>query len=277
MRKNKYHLLSLIIFFIIGSCYFSIMSHAQANQPIFIGEIKQKYNFTVGDIPSSDDFIIEGYLEYEGKTYSDLEVVWIEGAINDINKTDYSVGVTESNNIVTTNVNINLNVSEFTSKISYMNEGKEITIDKIKWKSKDGFETIFFYEDLMHGVINENGKPVNGEMKFSNNIYNIKVGYNEIEYRFTPFDERYDTLYGKFTVIYNGKPRIYAHTNYIKVNLPKSDYLLFVNGKAKKNLVASKLKDNTTYRVEIKQKIIINDESKDVTVWSGNVKTRKSR
>lgn len=274
MKKSLLLCLTLFMLFLSNKAY---AEDINKNEWDFKGTITPKYEFMVGDIVEVKDLEIDGVLtngQEEIKT-SDLLIYIRDTALDKIdNNKTISVYLSSKNDPRKSCVEeVNIAVNEFNSALIHSLEGKEIEIDKIHWKSEDGFDTINYYDNLNNTVINYYGRPVDGSIVYSGNYYAPKLGYNTIKYRFTPNDERFEQIYGAFTVLYKTKPKINVGKTSFSVSLHKNQYTLYVNGKPQKTMTVTKLKQNTKYKVVIKQKNT--PAGKNVTIWSGTVKTKK--
>jgi uncharacterized protein YjdB len=175
-------------------------------QGIFNGTITQKQTYMVGDIPSKDDFIIEGTLDVNGKIYNSNELnimpnqskltvandnypLWVRVSY----KNDEEQGVSVQTKII---------VKEFNSKLFYKYDNTEFNIDSIYVTSTDGLNEELYFNGKHRIVTNTYGKEIQGEFKTSNNLINPVKGSNTISYIFIPTDSRYDTLKGTFIVNY---------------------------------------------------------------------------
>jgi NMD protein affecting ribosome stability and mRNA decay len=179
------------------------------------------------------------------------------------------------NTAITFDHNININVVPFDSTSICALDNVEITINQISQYSEDGFDIIYYYEKLNTSVKNALGQEVKGSFKFSDNLYKPQLGYNTIAYRFTPIDNRRDTLYGQFTVYYETEPEITVTSNKIIVGLNNTnlDYKIKINGKWYKTTKINNLKPNTKYKITIVQNATENHKAK--VVYATTVKTKK--
>ena len=270
------------ILFIFISILFPMTSKAESvnSECYFDGNITPKYKFMVGDKISPLDFEIDGKLISENETY-ELETLdfYILGAecdntiTEDINVSIDFVVYVSKNRYYICHVPVSVTYTPFNPKIICQLDGKTFTIDKVHWKSEDGFDTIRYYDELDKRVLNSQGKEVEGVLDLSGKANVPSLGYNTATYRFKPFDERYDALYGEFTVIYERAPYMVVQKDFINIHLPESGYKVYLNGKLQKDHFISKLKPNTKYKIVVKQKKTT--VGKDINVWTGTIKTKK--
>ena len=270
------------VLFTFISMLFPMTSKAESinSECYFDGSITPKYKFMVGDRISPDDFEIDGKLISGNETY-ELESLdfYILGAESDNTITedknitvDFVVYVSK-NRYYICHVPVSITYTPFNPKTISKLDKKTFTIDKIHWKSEDGFDTIMYYDEIDKRVLNTQEKEIEGIIDLSGKANAPSLGYNTVTYRFKPFDERYDVLYGEFTVIYKRAPYMVVQKDFINIHLPESRYKVYLNGKLQKDHFISKLKSNTKYKIVVKQKNT--PVGKNVTVWTGTIKTKK--
>lgn len=272
MKKSLLLCLTLFMLFLSNKAY---AEDINKNEWDFKGTITPKYEFMVGDIAKPDDFEVDGILT-DGQEVIESDNFVVDVSYVTLKKDDKTLNIyieSKDNSKKRCTKEVNIIVQEFNSTLIHPLEGEEIKIDKIHWKSEDGFDTINYYDNLNNTVINYYGRPVDGSIVYSGNYYAPKLGYNTIKYRFTPNDERFEQIYGTFTVLYKTKPYMTVGKDYINVSIQISRYNLYINGKKQTDNFIGNLKPNTNYKVVIKQKNT--PKGKNVTIWSGTVKTKK--
>lgn len=243
----------------------------------FVGTVDSKHDLCVGDIPDKDDFVINGYIDYDGVIYrgDDLYLWFSKDKITE-GQTILKVYIFVSQ---TTNIpyDVNINTIPFSPELTSELDDKEIVIDKIKWYSDDGFDIINYYDELTQFALNKAGKNISGYYDFSRNLYNPKVGYNVIVYKFTPSKKysKYDTIYGNFVVYYNDSPKITATATTLNIGLnnKNNSYKIKINNRWYKTTQIKNLKPNTTYEIKIVQNAT--EEYKSKVIYTKKIKTKK--
>ncbi len=245
----------------------------------FDGSITPKHKFMPGDKMSLDDFNIDGKLMVGNETYGlesfDSYIMGEEcdNAITEDKNVSIDFVFVSQNRDFNCRVPVTITYAPFNPKITSQLDGKTFTIDKVHWKSEDGFDTISYLDEIDKRVLNTQGKEIDGALNLSGKANVPSLGYNTVTYRFKPFDERYSVLYGEFTVIYKRAPYMVVQKDFINIHLPESRYKVYLNGKLQKDHFISKLKSNTKYKIVVKQKNT--PVGKNVTVWTGTIKTKK--
>jgi hypothetical protein len=250
---------------------------ASSSNWIFNGTITPTCEYMIGDTPRIEDFKIDGTLSNGDVTYKTDE---IKGTIRSTDlkevNSNYKLEVyVYSKDVYPYGcyVNVEVKVNEFNPKLSYSLDGKEIKIDKISKKSEDGFDTILYIEEFDNFTTNIYGGKVNGNIKF-NNIA-LHFGYNELEYRFTPYDNRYGVLYGNFTVFYTKKPTLTVYKDRININMNNRSnlYDFIFDGKSYDTCVFKNLKPGTKHTIKIYQKE--SEKHKRTLLYETSVTTKK--
>lgn len=275
-------IIKYIIIFIFITALFPTIAKAENiyNESYFNGSIVQKYKFMPGDILEPDDFIIDGTMITSQSTYDSEslscyipEAKYNSPVAEDEEITFEVVVFVKENREYSCRVPVTVNYTPFDPKVNSQLENKTFTIDKIHWKSEDGFDTFTYIDEIDKRVLNTQGKEIKGELRLSGKANAPSLGYNTVTYRFKPHDNRYDVLYGEFTVIYEREPYMVVKQDFINIHLPESKYKVYLNGKLQKDHFIDELKPNTKYKIVVKQK---NTKiGKNITVWEGTVRTKK--
>lgn len=278
MKKIFKYFITMV--FIIA--LFPMKSNAEAvnYECYFNGSIIPKYKFMPGDILLPEDFEIEGTVITDKKTYGlDSLDFFITNAKNDepvlVDEDiiiDFIIYVKEDRHY-SCHFPVTVTYASFDSKVKSQLENKTFTTEKIHWKSEDGFDTIRYLDEIDKRILNAQGKEIKGTLNLSGKAYALNRGYNTVTYRFKPDDKRYDTLYGEFTVIYKADPYMVVQKDFINIHLQESKYKVYLNGKLQKDHFIGSLKSNTKYKIVVKQKNT--PIGKDITIWSGTVRTKK--
>jgi len=247
---------------------------------IFKGNVVPKYALMKGDYPTKNDFIIDGVLTNGVITYQPEDLclggVLLTQSEDNISKFITSVS-SKDNPKATTQYTGYVEIVPFDKSIVDELNDFIFETDKKSWKSEDGFDTIYYYNeyDLSGKFKTPYGKRISGNLQIKESLLSLKPGYNTFNYKFTPSDTNYgsEAIYGKFYVLYNKNLSFGIARKSIYISLSKNEYTLYVNGKEQKSMKAKSLKPNTKYKVVIKQKNT--PKGKNVTIWSGTVKTKK--
>lgn len=273
-------ILSVLLSLILMSSMVAVPKMVFAGETwIFKGNVVPKYALMKGDYPTENDFIIDGVLTNGVITYQPEDLclggVILTQSENNISKFITSVS-SKDNPKATTQYTGYVEIVPFDKTIVDELNESIIEIDKISKKSNDGFDTIYYYNDkeLRDKFKNPYGKIIPGELNIKEDPLSLKFGYNTLNYKFTPSSSLYNSepIYGKFYVFYN-KVNISPKKNAINIGVNIKNYRIFINGKEIKKAYADNLKPNTKYKVVIKQKNT--PKGKNVTIWSGTVKTKK--
>jgi hypothetical protein len=256
MKKIKFIIITFIILFIFISAK---KSYAYPCDGVFNGTITPKHDFMVGDCVNNDDFIIEGTIEHNGKTYSikDANFSLTNSIENERTNKVEGCFIIEQPETFATRVFIDVNYIPFSSKLSFNYENIEVSTGKTDFKMSDAV-----------------GRKIDGRFNFSKNYYSPRLGYNYISYTFTPYLSRYETTSGNF-ILYNSKrPNISVYKDKLYINIDNSDnaYKIKVNNKIYDSSWIRNLKPNTKYKITIIQNAT--EYNKEKMVYSTTVKTK---
>lgn len=289
MRKNKILLVLCSVFLILFVARVHVNAGNVNNNEIiaeFIGEIKPLNDFMLGDYASSQDFSIEGKMVYGDRTYelSELKIsggrtVYEDGDEVPIYFTD------KIDNRIGTMATVSVKVIDFSPQLVSNIEGTEYSFNKMT-RMVNG-KRVHYSDELGLVMRNGAGKIIQGTTEFDENWNYARSGIDEIKYKFTPYDDRYDVYEGSFTRISKIKPKITTTKNKISIALGNSNnrYTFRINGKDYKKQYIFNLKGNTKYKIEIiqnnptcskssKNAKLIKKTKKPITLFTITVKTK---
>lgn len=274
MRKFKILLMSLLLLFFI---IIPTNVNAENKDINFIGTVKQKYNFMVGDTLNSDDFIISGTISdgYNTWDVSNLNICVLPNKLDAIGNNIVSMQFKTKDSQYCFTKDIEVKTVDFNPYMTCNVDKQQIDIKDTVIYSDDGLDHIEYYKMLNFYTFNFYGKKISGYFNCSDNFYNPQLGYNKIDYTFIPFDSRYKSNNGTFVVYYNMTPKITVSKTSIKINIDNSDkiYKIKVNNKWYTTTSINKLKSKTNYTVKIYQKP--DDYLKENTLlYSTTIKTK---
>jgi len=283
MRKIKKLIITLLLLALSVISNNTFSNAAQTTVWSFNGTITPKYEFMVGEIPMGRDFVANGTLTNGIVTYDakELTIATFPDKLTQASK-DKKISVSifkdvDSNKqIEGCNVDVSIVVNEFNPTLKCDLDGKEFVVDKMYWKSEDGFETHSYIENLQFNTTNVYGRLLRSQVQYlNNNNNNLYLGYNYFKYKVLASDEignKYNPAYGTFTVKYTKTPHIAVGKTSFSISVHKNKYRVLVNGKVQKNVTVKNLKSKTVYDVIIQQ--IKTKNGCNVEVWSGTIKTK---
>lgn len=244
---------------------------------IFEGDIKPKYNFFDGDIPTNNDFTVNGTLKNLKGEEPDLPNVKVVN-VTDIYKENNSYYVIirlsctsanlkdEDNGHVGFLVKTNVNVIPFNKKVKQNIKNGQI----IKLTNTKKLPNI--------KLTSSTGRPIDGEVQYSSRYNDLISGYNDITWSVIPGNKKFGTIKGNFTIYKNPtfKLQLYSYAVTI-LGLDSSYHQVKVNNGAWKTLsvpYVNGLKANTKYKIQIRQKASKTRKATVLKVY--NIKTPKS-
>jgi hypothetical protein len=222
----------------------------------FYGEITNDKSYMEGDFPMTSDFSITGKIIHNNKEYSidDFNVMYSGGTVN-LNTSQYTLTFFHNGSDFLITHTINLKVVKFDPTILY-EDSKIFEVNSLDNRI-DKYTSISYDSKIKDdlNITDYIGRKVSGDIRFSKNIYNTRIGYTLVNFRFTPSEIKFNVIDSQFIVNFTIAPKITVTKDSIKINLNNNDnrYTFKVNGKEYTKNTITKLDPKTKYKIEIIQ------------------------